>query len=254
MANPQFRVAMDEHFPGAMLEMEYVAATAAQLRRHGFTRKNTLPCVAVCRDEIATSLVFDVETAWGPAFSFASLGGMLTAGRTGFSAATAHAPIDGDKQHFVFYAMPHIAISAEGQIGSVLREGVPGMSHACGALVGFREELESGTLDISLDHLDVEQSLLKQRLIPMIEYGSVPDLDEMTRLAAEAIEGDLWELFQAMTDQSDRSMPVDGAMFTGVQIHGPDGVNYVWPRSGHIEVDGQLTELEVEGLLSLIGV
>lgn len=254
MQNPEFRDTLDTQFPGAMLEMEYVAATAAQLRRHGFTRKNSLACVAICRDEIAASLALDVETAWGPAFSFASLGGMLTAGRTGFSAATAHAPIDDGKQHFVFYAMPHVAISAEGQIGSVRRDGVPGMSHACGALVGFREELESGQLDISLNQLDVEQSLLKQRLLPMIDYGAVPSLDEMTRMAAEAIERDLWSLFQAMTDQTDRSMPVDGAMFTGIQIHGPDGVNYVWPRSGHLEVDGQLSELEIEGLMSLIGI
>lgn len=239
-----FAETLGRFFPGAVREKKFVGETQRLLRDHGFTAENTLPCVAVCRDEIAGHMVADVEEAWGPSFSLASLAGMVTAGRTGLRAAARHGPVEHGRQHLLIYAMPHIAISQDGAIGQVLREGVPHPSTACGALVGFRGELERGTLSIALDPNDIEQSLLKQRLLPLIGYGEVPSLVELTRLAASAIEEDMRNILEYVSAE-DPASPNSGAMFTGIQIHGPDGADYVWPRSGYLAIDGVVRRIDL---------
>ena len=152
---------------------------------------STLAWVAVCRDEIAGTLLAEVEAVWGASFSFASLAGLPTAGRTGFSAG----------QQFVAFSMPHIAISADGVIGEIRRPGLTLPSKACGALPAFRDELARGTLAVSLDPFDIEQSYLKQRLLSMIEYGTVPDVVELTSLTADAIERDSRSILQDMLEE-----------------------------------------------------
>ena len=240
-----FRRALDRHFAGAVLESDYVTQTARHLHRSGFTADNTLAWVGVCRDEIAGTLLAEVQAVWGSSFSFASLAGLPTAGRTGFSAAAHHGPIVDAAQHFVAFAMPHIAISADGVMGEIHRPGLMVPSKACGALVAFRDELLGGRLKVSLDRFDIEQSYLKQRLLPMIEYGRVPDLAELTRLTADAIEQDTMMIFEHLleerTSEGEDSM-IDIAFVTGIQIHGPDGVNYVSPRRFELTIDGERVE------------
>lgn len=245
--NPAFSRALAEHFPGAVPEREFLESSVRALAGEGFTPSNTLAGVAICRDEIAHPMLIEAEALWGPVFSLASLAGLLTAGSTGLAAAAAHIPVDGGRRHFVLYAMAHIAIGADGSIGVVKRPGLPEASKACGALVAFRSELLAGSLNVSIDRLDLEQSFLKLRLLPLIRYGSVPSLVELTKLTADAIEADLWAIFRGLMD-ADEAPVTDGAFFTGVQVHGPGGVNFVWPRTGHLEVDGTRTELDLAAL------
>jgi hypothetical protein len=245
--HPGFTKTLERNFPGAVLEGEFVAETAVRLIGEGFSNTNTLACVALCRDEVTSPLFSDVERVWGPAFSLASLAGMMTAGRTGFAAAIQHAPTENGRRHFVVYAMAHIAIDADGTVGRVERPGVQEPSSACGALVALRDELQGGTLNVEFDRFDAEQSLLKHRLLPMIGYDSVPDLVDLTKLAAAAIEDDFKEILRSLADEwseTDRLMPADAVMFGGIQIHGPNGVNFVWPRSAHIKVGGDLRDYE----------
>jgi hypothetical protein len=49
----EFHRILDRHFPGAVLETDYVTRTAEHLYESGFTTANTLAWVASCRDEIA---------------------------------------------------------------------------------------------------------------------------------------------------------------------------------------------------------
>ena len=154
-----FTDSLDRFFPGAVREGEFVAATRDLLSPHGFTPDNTLACVAVCRDEIAGHLVGDVEQAWGPSFSLASLAGMVTAGRSGIRAAIHHGPIDGGRQHLIIYAMPHVAIGEDGTVGQVLRPGVPHPSTACGALVAFREDVLASLQQRAGGELEFEATL-----------------------------------------------------------------------------------------------
>ena len=245
--NPAFARVLAEQFPGAIPEREFIESSVRFLGGQGFSTGNTLAGVAICRDEIAHPILVDVETFWGPVFSLASLAGLMTAGRTGLSAAAAHIPVEDGRRHFVAYAMAHIAIGADGTVGAVTRPGLPQASKACGALAAFRSELLAGSLNLSIDHLDLEHSFLRLRLLPLIRYGSVPSLVELTKLTADAIETDLWAILRSLID--DTEAPVtDAALFTGIQVHGPGDSNYVWPRSGHLEINGDWTELDLARL------
>ena len=240
-----FEATLSRNFPGAMTKDSYLASTYRALSAEGFSRDNTLSCVALCRDEIAGPLVRGVERYWGHTFSLASLAGMVTAGRTGISAAMAHAPTFGGRQHVVVYAMPHIAIAADGTVGQVERSGLAGPSTACGALSLFRDGLLEGRVDIETDRLDAEQSLLSHRLLTLIPYGDIPGLVALTKLTADAIEDDLKAIVADILEiaKSDDVSTPDHALFTGVQIHGPDATNYVWPKSAHIVIGGIESDL-----------
>ena len=45
--NPGFVQALDQHFPGAYPEEEFIAETASRLSDKGFTKDNTIACVAL---------------------------------------------------------------------------------------------------------------------------------------------------------------------------------------------------------------
>ena len=245
MSGQPFDASLQAHFPGTIPETEFVARTAQLLESEGFTTQNTLATVALCRDEIARSLFVDVEERWGPAFSLASLAGMITAGRTGLSAALSHAPTSEGLKHIVVYAMPHIAIDRDGIIGQVRRPGLTEPSSACGALVAFRDGMLAGHHQIGVDRFDAEQSLLSHRLQPMMEHGEVPELVDLTKWAATAIEDDLTTIIdEVLTDSiDDADLRPDGATFTGIQIHGPDNTTYVWPRNAHLVIGGTLQDM-----------
>ena len=79
----------------------------------------------------------------------------------------------------------------------------------------------------------------------MIEYGRIPDLAELTRLTADAIEHDTMMIFEHLLEEhrseGEGSM-IDIAFVTGIQIHGPAGVNYVSPRRFELTIDGERVE------------
>ena len=69
----------------------------------------------------------------GEAFNVSSLGGMFFAGKTGLSAAMHHAPVMGGRERYVYYALPHIAVDENVQVGACRRHGREGASTACGS-------------------------------------------------------------------------------------------------------------------------
>ncbi|MEN8235318.1 MAG: hypothetical protein ABFR89_10400 [Actinomycetota bacterium] len=219
-------------FPGATTPGEFVRSTTTLLSKHGFAPANAIAGVAVCRDEIAAPIVADIEATWGRSFSLAGLAGLTTAGQTGFAAAANHSPVVDGRRRLVTCGFAHIGIARDGTMGEVSRPGVPHPSSACGALVAFHGELIDGTASPEFDPLNVEQSLLRQRLLPLIDEMNVPPLLDLTRLAADAIEEDLLAAITGLVDAEPE--PLDAALITGIQIHGPGGIELVWPRAGHI--------------------
>lgn len=219
-----FESSLRSLFPGAIAEEEFVHRSAEALRPFGFTRETAIACVGVCRDEIAQPLAALVKETWGEAFVFSSLAGMLFLGKTGFLAAEHHSPVLGGRERYVFFALPHIAIGAQGEIGQCVRPGRSEPSSACGALTAFQGELARGQVHTGLDPDDIEYSLLKQRLLPRLRWGSSPDLVEITRRAYEVITEDANRLAAATVNTAH----ADYAILTGIQVHGPEG-NSVWP-------------------------
>lgn len=225
---------IDTHFPGAVTIDNYVEQTARVANGLGFSAENTIACVGVCRDELTRPFTAAVQRQWGEAFNFSSLGGIPTLGKTGLSAAIHHAPIEGGKERYVFFAMPHIAVDAQGIIGQCKRDGREDDSPTCGALSAAIQALEAGDVDQTLDVDDLEQSWLVQRLAAALPFGELPDLVGLTKLAADVIAADLQQLIDAVVNEAKSNY----VLLTGVQIHTPDS-ELIWPTGGLALVGGK---------------
>jgi hypothetical protein len=236
---PSFRDSLEARFSGAMDETSFVRWSHQAICAHGFDSENTIACVGVCRDELCRSLVWAVRDDWGEAFNFSGLGGLLTLGTSGFTAAHYHAPIVGGRERYVYIVMPHIGISNEGIYGECLRAGRHGSSAACGALTAIREELLAGGLDLSIDHRNIEYSMLKQHLAPRLSEA-VPDMASLTLTMSELIFEELESLIDATVDLE----KADYAVLTGVQIHRPIRGNMVWVDKKYVCVRGQRHQLD----------
>ncbi|GAA6615641.1 hypothetical protein [Scytonema sp. NUACC26] len=226
---PAFHQTVRSHFPGTLPLESYMSKTYECLSSHGFVDENTMGMVAICRDEIADPLFDAVVKYWGKTFNCCSLAGFVTMGKTGLAAATDHTPIFDGLRRFTFYAMPHIAISRYGEIGKVYRQGLDKPSHACGALEAIVKELELGCLNLETDMQDIEQSIVRQKIISTLQYGAKPDLVEITKLACQIISKDLEKLLRTLN-----SSVFNYAVMTGIQIHGPLETQWVYPQNFYV--------------------
>lgn len=229
-----FEEVIKENFPVVFTEIDYVKKTYSALKEFGFNDENSFASVCVCRDEISQTLRSIIKHTWGEAFNLSSLAGMFTAGKTGLKAATHHAPRVDGRERYIYYVMPHIAINEEGKTGFCKRKGIKEESSACGALCLFLDELRKGKLHITIDEEDIEESLLKRRLLTEIPYGQIPDLIELTKITRKVIQSDLEHAIEKVVD----TKKSDYAVFTGIQIHGPDD-NYIWPSESYAVVNNK---------------
>ena len=222
---PLFHQTVEAHLPGTISMQEFLRRTSQWLSQYGFSDDNTLGMVAVCRDEVASPLVDEVVRYWGRTFGCRSLGGFVLLGRSGIATGVGHAPRLGGRRRFVFYAMPHIAISEQGEIGTVYREGLEEASHACGSLASVLAELESGRIDVRTDFDDIEQCSVRQKLLSALHYGDRPDLMGITKLASRIIRDDVARLLASVVDPAE----FEYAYLTGILVHGPHDTHWVCP-------------------------
>ena len=226
---PGFLEAVQTHFPGSLPLKDYMKKTYDCLSQYGFEDENTMGMIAICRDEITDPLYEEVVKYWGKTFNCCSLAGFITLGKTGLAAATDHTPIFDNIRRFTFYAMPHIAISRYGEIGKVYREGIQKASHACGALETIVKELECGHLNLEMDLQDLEQSIIRQKILSSLNYGDKPNLVEITKLACQIISQDVERLLRSLD-----STIFNYAVMTGIQIHGPLETQWIYPQNFYI--------------------
>jgi len=238
-----FERVLRDAFPGSMSEERFIGESLRVTAPQGFRAENTLACVGVCRDELCQPLVHEVHRSWGHAFLLAGLGGMLSCGRTGMRAAHGHAPVRDQRERYAYICMPHIGIGPDGEPGACVRPTRDEVSTACGALVALHRELSEGRIETDeLDHEDLEQSLLARRLTKELTPDADPDLVELTKLARQAITTDLERLIAQTVDPT----RADYCVFSGVQIHAPDGRTFVWPATAYAVVDGRRRDLGLE--------
>jgi hypothetical protein len=220
-----------KYFPKVYHEPVFIQKTYTLLNKYGFNANNTIASVDVCRDEISQPFVALVEEKWGEAFNLCSLAGMFFAGKTGLKAAMHHAPIVKGKERYVFYALPHIAIDAKGQLGVCKRKGRKADSHACGALNVFLSELKNRKTTFTIDNEDIELSLIKTRLLAELPYGQVPNLLDLTKITLNVIKKD----FENALKQTVDTKHSDYAFISGIQIHAPHG-NFISPDDFYVVV------------------
>jgi len=219
-----------KHFPNAIGMDDFLFRTEVMLRRFGFTADNSIALTSLCRDEITFPLKTAIHDIFGYSLDVDGLGGVITAGTTGLGAGFSHAPIDfaTGRERYVLFALPHIAIDAEGKIGSVIRSGRAQQSCACGALVKMQplfKQYKEGTLNRESeetcwhDPLDPEFSILTNRMMKAIDKEDIPDkglgLVEVTKLANRVIQSDMADLIEKTVDVE----KADYAVITGIQIH-----------------------------------
>ncbi|MCK5798334.1 MAG: hypothetical protein KAI47_14175 [Deltaproteobacteria bacterium] len=236
-----FTSTVEKFFPGSIDEARFIERTREVLDPLGFTPENTFALVGGCRDELCRPLHLGIQRTWGEAFEISSLAGMVNCGRTGLQAAHGHAPIEGGRARYIYVVMPHIGIGEGGELGLSRRLGREGISHACGALAGIHAELARGEVDIELHWDDVEQSLLRQRLLAHLSWGSKPNLAELTHLTEQIARDDLEALIAQDVDPKE----ADYAVFTGIQIHAMDGADLSWIDRAYAVVGGERHTLSV---------
>lgn len=217
-------------FPAAMRVTDFVDRLGEACAQLDLVATSSLLIVGVCRDELCYPFVARLEDVWGPAFHIGSLGGLVTIGRAGISAALGHAPEDpGAPRRYVVVAGPHIGMDEAGEFGHLRREHQAADTGTCGALMAFRDELVDGHVEVGYDPNDPEMSLLRQRLMSSLAYGSIPGPVELARLVARLIDHDIGDLIRWQSSRS-RSHEVFVALVTGVLIHTGGGD---WFEPGH---------------------
>jgi len=153
------------------------------------------------------------------------------------ASAMSHAPKGKDgKFRVVFYAFPHIGVSPSGEIGHLRRLGMNEDSKLCGALLSLRTEMSTKNINFGIDALDIEYSHLKLRLLSKIEYGQIPTPSEITEIAYRVILEDLETLIKNVSKNISN---FDYAVFTGVQIHSPSLLTFIWPGECYAMVNNE---------------
>ena len=227
-----FESSVERYFPGAMPSSEYLAGVRTALEGLGFDRDHSLPLVSICRDELTTPFFEAIEAEWGSAFQLAGLGGIPALGWTGWNAALGHIPDRDGRGGLVVFGFPHIGIEDDGTIGVTVRPGQDRPTPTCGALASICERARNGDLPTEVDVDDYEATRLALRLVDPVQPP--PDLVELTTLALDALEIDLWralDRFEAWRDH-------DVTVWCGVQIHG-HAQDWIWPRDAwHCGSDG----------------
>ena len=236
-----FDETLERSFPGALPSREYLRRVRTSLAGVGFESSRTLPLVSICRDELTTPFFDQIKAEWGNAYQLAGLGGVPALGWTGWSAALGHIPDRDGRGGLVVFGFPHIGIEEDGEIGVTVRPGQDHPTPTCGALASICERAARGDLPTEVDVDDYEVTRLSLRLVdPLL---AAPDLLELTTLALDALEVDIWRALDRFEVWRDH----DVAVWCGVQIHG-HADDWVWPRDAwHCRSDGNRRRIPPAG-------
>jgi hypothetical protein len=94
-----------------------------------------------------------------------------------------------------------------------------------------------------MDMQDIEQTIIRQKILSTLTYGDKPDLIEITKLASRIISDDVKNLLNTL----DRSV-FKYAVMIGIQIHGPLGTHWIYPHDFYVvgsDVPGGMAQIEV---------
>jgi len=210
------RRARDEYIQGSLGVPAFARDTLKFLEPHGFNKDNTLVIVSVCRDEVMKFVHDRLRWNWGATYDIGGLGGLIAAGKTGFTNALMHAPTGFPKLRYVIVGLTNIGFGENGEPGQCIRPGINYNAGANGALIAYQNELISGQVNLKISIDDYEYDILKNRLSQRMPNGKT-DLITITQTALAAIEHDINQLTAQLIDAS----KCDYAVFTATQLHFP---------------------------------
>lgn len=210
-----------------------------RLQSLGFTKGKTIAGAVTCRDELCFPLIEIIKDHWDNPFILSGLAGIPLSGRTALRAMISHAPNMDSTERYIFFVFSHIGLD-DGMEGACKRPGRGEIGSACGALLVILKELEEGRLNLLLDPLDWEQSLLKLKLLREIPFGHRPSLWELTQIALSVAVRDLLTILSELINPS----KVSYAVISGIHIHMNDG-NFIYPGKCFAVVQGEQFDLDI---------
>jgi len=242
MDSATYAESLNELFPGAVDEAKFIETMGRVAQSEGFNPKSAINLVSTCRDEICRPFTEKLDAAWAQHFNIASLGGMVFCGKTGFGAGMAHSPQVGGKERYVFWVGPHIAFGTGGSVGQIWRPGREGISSACGALIALNGEIDRAKMNVGLDPVDTEMSLLRQQVMGKLTYGQKPNLVGITYAAHDCILDQVTMTAEVAANKATSEYII----ISGIQVHGALGQNFWWPGSITKYANGVATDLSAK--------
>lgn len=211
MSNP-YLPTVRQHYPDAITTVESVDRLFDLLqRKYGLVPGKIMLADSICSDDV-NSIEYPQRAyqMLGP-FKMGGLDGFPFTGLTGMGAFAAHVPDDGAV--FVYHA-PHIGVSKDGSVGTILRHGQSKPSGCCGACRAALAKLLAGRIvpdDVSA--LDYQQNTIEQILLRQsarITAAESP-LKEATEVLNEAITARI-DLLASKTTYNARFLILMGAI------------------------------------------
>jgi hypothetical protein len=188
MSADEYLTIVRQHYPRAITTVQNVDRLFDTLqRRFGVVPSKIVLADSICSDDV-TSIEYPQRAyeMLGP-FKMGGLDGFPFAGLTGMGAFTSHVPDGGAV--FIYHA-PHIGVSKDGSLGTILRAGQQKASGCCGACRAALAKLQTGKIipgDVT--ELDYQQNVLEQILLKQSErvLGDAVPLRAATEVVQEAI-------------------------------------------------------------------
>ena len=164
-------------YPNAIYAQDFGLHVKRFLKKIGYPASNTLMSLSVCADDVNAPNFTNVDNLGqhplslneflGP-FMSGGLAGYPHTGITGLGAYASHAT---DTGNLFVMNMPHIGISSNGTVGSIIRRGQTGQNTSCGAvLAAVTWVLANGSAptfpSVAFPVNDYQQFLLTDILFP----------------------------------------------------------------------------------------
>jgi hypothetical protein len=186
-------------YPNAMYAQDIGSSIKRFLKGLGYNADNTLMSLSVCADDVNAPNFPNVDNLGqhplslnnflGP-FMSGGLAGYPHTGITGLGAYASHVT---DTGHLFVFNMPHIGISSNGTVGSIIRRGQTGQNTSCGAvLAAVNWVVANGSAptfpSVAFPENDYQQFLLTDILFPnKTVLSGLTTTDERMVFATEII-------------------------------------------------------------------
>ena len=243
-----FQDVLVKNFPNAMLENRFVRHTYQSLLPYGFDHLNTTACVGLCHHQDTQSLRIEIQQVWDNVHNLSSAAGLLFLARPDSNEygdlILDHMP----DNKYVIYSFSHLTLGPNGEVSLCQQPSQGGASSACGALAAFKQELTLSYLEVELDPYDRHNNRRKQNLYNQVQTGKLPNLIKLAKLTSQIILDDLKQILSMPEQSSELGHPAhinDYAIFSGVLIHGPKGLNYTWLDETYIVSTKQSMQSEL---------
>lgn len=200
------------HYPKAISTVTAVDRLFDLLHRHyDLAPSRIMAADSICCDDV-NSIEYPPRAfeMLGP-FKMGGLNGFPFAGLTGMGAFAAHVPDDGA---VLVYHAPHIGVSKDGSLGTILRKGQHAASGCCGACRAALAKLQAGNIiPGEINELDHQQHTIEQILLRARDriLSAAHPLKEATEVMQEAIV-ERMDLLAARTSYQAKQLVLFGAV------------------------------------------